>query len=166
MCLQTWPTSGKRLYCGLLSVLYTILFYCLKVYFYMCIYTSIMEAWQASRYIKLWSTYNYDNIARRLGIKRLKTTFSGFSVGSCINEEKGYLLPTWDWKITYWHSTECSSRHQGKHFHPDDNCIQSKRWQVIFKAQVATDNLPLHPMTSASNLLPYNLRGRGGCPHF
>ena len=68
-------------------------------------------------------------------------------------------IPTWDWKITYWHSTECSSHHQGEHFHPDDNCIQLKRWQVIFKAQVATDNLPLHPMTSASNLLPYNLRG-------
>ena len=27
-------------------------------------------------------------------------TFSGFSVGSCINEEEGYLLPTSAWKTT------------------------------------------------------------------
>ena len=27
-------------------------------------------------------------------------TFSGFSVGLCINEEEGYLLPTWARKIT------------------------------------------------------------------
>ena len=30
-------------------------------------------------------------------------------------------------------STECSSRHQGE---SDDWSIQSKRWQVIFQAQV------------------------------
>ena len=30
-------------------------------------------------------------------------TFSGFSVGFCINEEKDYLLPTWARKITCWH---------------------------------------------------------------
>ena len=28
--------------------------------------------------------------------------FSGFSVGCCINREKGYLLPTWVRKITCW----------------------------------------------------------------
>ena len=30
----------------------------------------------------------------------LDCTFSGFSAGFCINEEKGYLLPTLAWKIT------------------------------------------------------------------
>ena len=38
-------------------------------------------------------------------------TFSGFSVGSCINEEEGYLLPTWARKQLANTSTECSSLH-------------------------------------------------------
>ena len=45
--------------------------------------------------------------------------FIGFSVGFCINEEEGYLLPTIAQKIT-----------------DDDWSIQSKRRQVIFRAIV------------------------------
>ena len=37
-------------------------------------------------------------------------SFSGY----CINRGKGYLLPTWVWKITSEVLTECSSRHQGE----------------------------------------------------
>ena len=35
--------------------------------------------------------------------KPMITSFSGLSVVSCINEEEGYLLPTWAWKITWRH---------------------------------------------------------------
>jgi len=35
--------------------------------------------------------------------KYYDVSFSGFSVSCCINEEKGYLLPTWAWKITFRH---------------------------------------------------------------
>ena len=45
---------------------------------------------------------------------------------------EGYLVPTWARKITCDISTECS-------FRPDDDWgIQSKRQQVIFRAQVGT----------------------------
>ena len=41
--------------------------------------------------------------------------FSGFLVGSCINEKEGYVLPTWARKITCLRfATESSSRHQSK----------------------------------------------------
>ena len=30
----------------------------------------------------------------------MATLFSGLSVGCCINRERGYLLPTWAWKIS------------------------------------------------------------------
>ena len=33
-------------------------------------------------------------------VRKMEWTFSGFSVGSCINEEKDYLLPTRAQKIT------------------------------------------------------------------
>ena len=67
------------------------------------------------------------------------TSFSDFSVGFCINEEKGYLLPTLARKNNFADvSTECSSHH-----HPDDDwSIQSKRRQSFFsELELVTDNL-------------------------
>ena len=49
---------------------------------------------------------------------------SGFSVGSCINEEK---------VICYWILNAPYRRHQGE---SDDWSIQLKCWQDIFRAQV------------------------------
>ena len=66
--------------------------------------------------------------------------FSGFSVGCCINREKGYLLPTWVRKITFADvSTECSSRHQS---------IQSKRWLCVALTLKRTRDLMLLSVSS------------------
>ena len=67
--------------------------------------------------------------------------FSGFSVGCCINRKKGYLLPTWVWKITL--STFRLNAPVVirvfrlcliiRAFHPDDDwSIQSKCQQSYF----------------------------------
>ena len=66
--------------------------------------------------------------------------FSGFSVGCCINREKGYLLPTWVRKITFADvSTECSSRYQS---------IQSRRWLCMALTLKRTCDLMLLSVSS------------------
>ena len=61
--------------------------------------------------------------------RKLFISFSGFSVGCCINREKGYLLPTWARKKTCCVSTECFRRNIGKFFS---------------ELKLVTDNLPLY----------------------
>ena len=76
-------------------------------------------------------------VSTRVQGKERCHSFSGFSVGLCINEE-GYLLPTIAQKITCrrfdW---SIQSKRRQVILRPDDDwSIQSKRRQVIFRAIV------------------------------
>ena len=50
--------------------------------------------------------------------------FSGFSVGSCINEEEGYLLPTWALKISW------------PMFHQYASVVSWRKWRSVKKCTI------------------------------
>ena len=71
---------------------------------------------------------------------------SGFSVGSCTNEQEGYLLPTW---VSASISTECSSHHQGESEKVWTKCYYYVYSHALLKMSleavgIAPPSLPAH----------------------